>query len=393
MSNFKIRGSYGQVGNDQIGGERFLFLTTVNRLGASYRYGDNQLFYQGFDESKIGNSDVTWEVATKANLGLDMEFLSGKVSLQIDGFTEKRDGILMQRRTIPDVAGIPSSTIPYANLGKVENKGFDALLEFKNTTASGWFYSFRGNFTFARNKIIENDEPVSIFPYQDARGQAIPIDQPTGLVAIGLFKDQEEINNSPLQTFSSIVRPGDVKYRDINGDGLIDTYDRIFIGYPRMPEIMFGAGGTVSYKGVDVSVYFTGATRTSISLIGPAIHAFSSGLGADNITREYFDNRWTINNPNAKYPAVGDANSPNNFQASTLWQRNASYLRLRNVEIGYNFQPGLLKYLHISNIRTFINGVNLFTWDKLNFIDPESDNGTGGYPIQRIINAGLQITF
>ncbi|MBD1420890.1 TonB-dependent receptor [Sphingobacterium chuzhouense] len=393
VNSLKIRGSYGQVGNDQIGGDRFLFLTNVARVNNAYRFGDQQLGFPGFSESKIGNPDVTWEVSTKTNLGVDLELLSGKISLQLDGFTEKREGILMQRRTIPAIAGIPSSTIPYANLGKVDNKGFDALMEFKHTTSSGWYYSFRGNFTFARNKIVENDEPIPLYPYQNARGQAIPVSQPAGLVALGLFRDQEEIDNSPVQTFSSIVRPGDIKYKDINGDGVIDTYDRIFIGYPRLPEIMFGFGGTIAYKAVDVSVYFTGATRTSIYLYGAAMQPFINGLGADNITREYYDNRWTPDNMDARYPAVRDASSPNNFQESTLWQRDASYLRLRNVEVGYNFQPRVLERLRINGIRAFVNGVNLFTWDKLNFIDPESDNGTGGYPIQRILNAGVQFTF
>ena len=393
VNSFKIRGSYGKVGNDQIGGERFLFLTTVNRSGQSYYFGDNQQFFQGFDESKIGNPDVTWEVATKANLGLDIEMLAGKLTLQLDGFKEKRDGILMQRQTIPLISGIYPWTIPYANLGKMNNKGLDALLEFKNTTTSGWFYSVRGNFTYARNKIIENDMPVSLFPYQDARGQSIPVDQPAGLIAIGLFKDQQEIDNSPVQTFSTVVRPGDVKYRDVNGDGVIDTYDRVFIGHPRTPEIMFGLGGTVSFKGIDMSLFFTGATRTSIFLEGPSMYPFSDGLGSNNIVREYFDNRWTPQNPNAAYPAVSDSYSPNNFQRSTIWMKDASYLRLRNAEVGYNFPEALLTRIRFKGIRAFINGINLYTWDKLKFIDPESDDGTGSYPIQRSVNVGVQITF
>jgi TonB-linked SusC/RagA family outer membrane protein len=393
INRLKIRGSFGQVGNDQIGGERFLFLTTINRLGQSYYFGENQQRFQGFDESKIGNPDVTWEVSTKANLGLDLELLAGKLSLQVDAFTEKRKGILMQRKTIPLISGIYPWTIPYANLGRVQNKGLDALVEFKNTASSGWFYSLRGNFTFARNKIIENDEPVSLYPYQDARGQSIPIDQPGGLIAIGFFKDQKDIDNSPVQTFSTIVRPGDVKYRDVNGDAVINTYDRVFIGYPRTPEIMFGFGGTVAYKGLDISLFFTGATNTSIFLEGPSMYPFSDGLGTNNIVREYYDNRWTPETPNAKYPAVGDAYSPNNFQRSTVWLKDASYLRLRNAEIGYTIQQAVLNRLRLKGIRAFVNGTNLYTWDKLKFIDPESDDGTGAYPIQRSVNVGIQVSF
>lgn len=393
INSLKLRGSYGQVGNDLIGGERFLFLTTINRSGQSYAFGDNQQFYQGFDENKIGNPDVTWEVSTKTNLGLDLELLNSKLSLQVDAFTEKRKGILMQRGTIPLISGIYPWTIPYANLGKLDNKGIDALIEFKNSTSSGWYYSVRGNFTFARNKIIENDAPVSLYPYQDARGQSISVDQPAGLVAIGFFKDQNEIDNSPTQTFSTVVRPGDVKYRDVNGDGVVDTYDRIFFGYPRTPEIMFGFGGTVAYKGFDISLYFTGATNTSIFLEGPSMYPFSDGLGSNNIIREYYDNRWTPENPNPKYPAVSDSYSPNNFPRSDVWLKDASYLRLRNAEIGYNLSEKTVKHLHVKGIRAFVNGINLYTWDKLKFIDPEADNGTGSYPIQRSVNLGLQVTF
>jgi hypothetical protein len=283
--------------------------------------------------------------------------------------------------------------VPFANLGIVKNKGIDALAEFNNKTSSGWFYSFRGNFTFVRNKIIENDQPQPMYSYQDIHGQSVRVDQPFHLIAIGFFKDQEDIDNSPEQTFDETERPGDIKYRDVNGDGRIDANDRVYIGYPRIPEIMFGFGGTVGYKGLDLSLYFTGATNTSIFLQGPSMYPFANGLGTNNIVREYYDNRWTPETPNAKYPAVGSGNSANNFRQSTVWLKDASYLRLRNAEIGYSFQQAVLSKLHLKGIRAFVNGMNLYTWDKLKMIDPESDNGTGSYPIQRSVNLGAQITF
>ena len=394
INMLKIRGSYGRVGNDQIGGNRFLFLTTINRNGLSYPFGNDQQYSPGFDEAAIGNPDVTWEVATKSDLGLDLELFSGKVRLQTDIFQEDRKGILMQLGSVPLISGISQNVIPFANIGKVHNKGIDALLEIKNTTASGWFYSIRGNFTFAKNRIIEDNTPDQLYAYQDPRLQGASIDQPLALVATGFYKDQHDINSSPLQTYSTTLKPGDIKYLDVNGDGKIDDYDRVYMGYPRTPEIMYGFGGTIAYKGIDLSLYFTGATKTSILLGGPSMYPFGSNvIGPNNVLREYYDNRWTPDNPNPKYPSPGDSYSQNNYRPSSVWLKDASYLRLRNAEIGYNLQSSLLNKIHLKEIRFFVNGTNLFTWDKLKFLDPESDDGTGGYPIQRSINFGLQITF
>jgi TonB-linked SusC/RagA family outer membrane protein len=394
ITNLKIRGSYGQVGNDMIGGSRFLFLTTINRNGLSYPFGDNQQYKQGFDEEKIGNPDVTWEVATKSNLGLDLELFSGKVTLQVDAFKEQRKGILMQLGSVPLISGISQNVIPFANIGRVHNKGIDALLEVKNNTASGWFYSLRGNFTYAKNKIIEYNTPDQLYPYQDPRIQGVSIGQPFGLVATGFFKDQHDIDNSPRQTYSTNLKPGDIKYLDVNGDGKIDDYDRVYMGYPRTPGIMYGLGGTVAYKGFEVSLYFTGATRTSIFLEGPSMYPFGSNvIGPNNVLKEYYDNRWTPTNPHPEYPSPGDSYSQNNYRRSSLWMKDASYLRLRNAEVAYNLQSSVLKKLRLKEIKLFVNGTNLYTWDKLHFLDPESDDGTGNYPIQRSVNFGLQITF
>jgi len=394
VNSFKIRGSYGQVGNDMIGGERFLFLTTINRNGLSYPFGDNQQLSPGFDEANIGNPSVTWEVATKSNIGLDLELFSGMLRLQADVFHEDRNGILMKLGSIPLITGISQNVIPYANLGKVKNKGIDALLEFKKSTASGWLYSLRGNFTYAKNRVIQDNTPDQLYAYQDPRLQSSSINQPFALVATGFFKDQREINSSPVQTFSTNLKPGDIKYLDVNGDGKIDDYDRVYMGYSRAPEIMYGFGGTIAYKGVELSIYFTGATKTSIFLEGPSMYPFGSNvIGPNNILREYYDNRWMPGSANARYPSPGDSYSQNNYRRSTTWLKDASYLRLRNAEIGYNFQSSLLNKIHLKETRVFVNGINLYTWDKLKFLDPESDDGSGSYPIPRSINLGLQITF
>jgi TonB-linked SusC/RagA family outer membrane protein len=393
VDQLKFRASYGLVGNDQIG-DRFLFLTRVLTTAPSAAFGLNPIATpaNGIAEDRSGNADVTWERSRKTNFGIDLSLFKELISLQVDYFTERRSDILLVRQTIPQYTGILPASKPYGNIGIVENRGLDALLEIKKTTSKGLFYSIRGNFTFARNKVIENDEPFPLYSNLSLKGQ--PLDQQRGLVALGIFQNQEEIDNSPIQTFQVNVKPGDIKYQDINGDGKIDANDVTSIGYSRLPEIMYGFGGTVAYKGFDVSIYFTGAARTSIILDGQSIWPFTDGQGVGAVLKEYYNNRWTPSNPKGIYPAVGVANSPNNFLNSTLWLRDASYLRLRNAEIGYTFPKSLVKHIKLSAVRAFINGTNLYTWDNVKIVDPEANSGTApGYPISLGLNFGLQVTF
>ncbi|WP_300599284.1 TonB-dependent receptor [Niabella sp.] len=403
INQLKIRGSYGKVGNDKINnGRRFLYLTTITKNANTYWFGSSQQGFPGYDEGQIGYQDVTWESALKKNIGLDVSLLNSVVQLQVDAFHERRTHILMQRQAIPFVSGFFSWIIPYGNLGEVKNKGIDASLKIQNKpTGDGFYYSFMGNFTYAHNEIIENDEPVMHVPYQSRKGHSI--DAPYGLQAMGLFRDQAEINQWPVQRFASTVYPGDIKYMDVNGDGQITADDYMFLnGYPRTPEIMYGFGGTVAWKGVDLSIYFAGAARTSMFTVGPSLFPFLRGPGSYNILREYYDNRWTPDNPDAHYPAATPANNSNNFQYSSLYLRNASYLRLKNAEVGYTLPRALLKRYGFSSFRVFLNGTNLLLFDQLKFIDPEVNNGTnngldadnlGLYPLQRTLNLGLQINF
>lgn len=389
INHFKIRGSHGKVGNDQIG-QRFLFLNTINTAGQSYLFGPDQQHYSGMEENQIGNSRITWERATKNNIGIDMGFFNDRVTLQVDAFNEYRSGILMRRATVPDVAGFFPWSIPYANIGVARNKGIDGLLEVRHSTSSGWMYTFRGNYTFARNEIVENDEPHRRHDYLSSRSRALGTN--AVLIAEGLFASREEIDAWPRQSFS-VSRPGDVKYRDVNGDGRIDAYDLVFVGFPRLPEMSFGFGGTVAYKWFDVSLYLTGAANSSLMMSGYGIWSFYDGDGVNNVLREYYDNRWTPENLDAKYPAIDRGNNPNNFLNSTVWMKNGNYLRLRNAEIGFNMPDGVTQRLRLKNLRLFVNGMNLYTWDHIKIIDPESNDGTGGYPLQRSYNFGVQIDF
>ncbi len=393
INHLKIRGSYGLVGNDQIGGDRFLYLSTIDKNATGYPWGATQQWIAGFSESKIAVKNVSWEISRKSDIGIDIEMFKGKVSLQADFFKENRDNILLKRKVIPSIMGITGDTTPWANLGKVENKGFDGLLEIKNRTKSGFFYNVRANFTFARNVIIENDDPVYKWEYQERRGKRVH--QPFGLVALGFFESQEEIDNSPVQKFMSVVRPGDIKFKDVNEDGVIDSYDQVAIGYGRDPEIMYGFGFTLGYKGLDLTLNFSGAAHTHTFLDTQGMYPFMMEYPNYNVMREYYDNRWIegADNSNAKYPAVINGTNPNNYQTNTLYMRDASYLRLKVAELGYNFPESFSSRLKIEKIRLFINGTDLLTFDKLKVIDPESNYGTGGYPRQRVLNFGAQLNF
>lgn len=389
VMSLKIRGSYGVVGNDQIGGDRFLYVSTVNYGNGSY-FGITQQYLSGIFEGKIA-ADVTWEKAYKTDIGVDLKFLHDALSIQVDYFNENRKNILLSRGTIPIVTGITAAT--YANLGEVNNHGVDAMVEWKQQTKSGFYYSFYGNFTYAHNTIIEDDTPTPKWSYQDSRGHSIG--QPFGYVALGIFQDEDEIANSPKQTFMTTVRPGDIKYDDINKDGVIDAYDRTYIGYSRTPEIMFGFGFAIAYKGFDLSMGFTGAGRTSLFLNSEDMWPYSLEYPRYNVSREYYDHRWVdgADNTNAKYPAVINGNSTNNYQLSTLYMRDASYLKLKNAEIGYKLPQKVMDRIHLEGIRFFINGINLACFDKIKIVDPEVDGGTGDYPQQRTVNMGVQINF
>ena len=400
VNHLKIRASHGQAGNDRLvirrngvdEDVRFLYVTRMNKNANGYLFGSSQQYLGGMEEGLLGVQDVTWEVSTKTNAGFDVQFFNNMISLQVDAFYEHRNNILKLRSSIPGYVGFLGSSTPPGNIGEVKNRGFDGMLEFKKTTGNGFYYSFRGNITFARNEIIENDQAEPAYPYLWEKGN--PIGQPFGLVALGFFQDEEEIANSPTQTFQEQVIPGDIKYEDRNNDGVIDSYDRVPIGFPAVPEIMFGFGGTVAYKGFDLSLHFSGVANRSLFLDLEGMWPFMLEYPNYNVFREYYDNRWIpgADNSNAKYPVVIQGNNPNNYQTSTLYMRDASYIKLRNAELGYTIPKRICNNLRLSGIRLFTNGTNLFCWDKIKIVDPEF-NITGGYPQQRNINFGVQIDF
>ena len=399
VSTLKIRGSYGIAGNSQIGGDRFLFISTFDKDAAGYVFGQDQNNDPGGKaEAFIGNMDVTWEKAYKANVGFDLELFDEKISLSADVFHERREDQLLSRGSVPAYAGYPGFILPYGNVGITVNKGGEASIQFKNTTKGGFYYAVNGTFTYARNQIIENDKPAALYPWQELRGY--PIGANLGYVGIGFFEDQADIDKSPNQSaLQSTIRPGDIKYQDINTDGRINEADRTVIGtYGSEPQMIFGLGTTLAYKGIDASIFFTGAARRDYFMSSGnqayTVWAFSGGVGTDNVLSEIYNNRWIpgADNSNAKFPAVRGV-STNNYMGSTVWYRGGDYLRIKNAEIGYTLPALLTKKLTLKNIRVFVNGTNLATWDKIKIVDPESNFSTGAYPLTSSYNFGIDVSF
>jgi len=394
INHLKIRGSYGLVGNDANSAERFYYMSTVNMNANSYLLGKNQIATGGTAELSMGSPKATWEVSRKTDVGFDIEMFKGKLKLSADYFYEYRDNILIKRAQIPNILGAQWGDTPWANIGIMENRGFDANIEFSNTTRKGFYYNLRANITFARNKVIEDDTAYHTWSYQDTRGRSTGMIY--GLTALGLFQSQEEVDNSPHQELDESYGVGDIKYADLNDDGVINAYDYSFIGYGRVPEIMYGFGMTFAYKGFDLTLNFTGAGHTNMLLDSTGMWPFSLAYPSYNVYHEYYDNRFIpgADNTNAKYPVAHSNKNTNNFTVNTLYMHNASYLKLKTAEFGYNLSKKACSKIHAESLRVFVNGNNIFCIDGIKITDPEFGHlGTATYPTQRALTLGVQFGF
>ncbi|MBK1440964.1 TonB-dependent receptor [Parapedobacter sp. ISTM3] len=393
ISFLKLRGSYGEVGNDRFGSRRFLYQQTYGG-SSGYRFGLNQAGYDGFGEGQLANHDITWERAKKANVGIELGLAQDRIFLTADVFQERREDILTTRGTISEILGRSGGDLPPVNIGVVRNRGLDMELTYRTRATDTWNFSVSGNLTFARNKILFMDEEPRQYDYQYRTGK--PVGQPFGWVAIGFFQSQEDIDNSPRQTFVSqeSLRPGDIKYQDINNDGVIDANDQVAIGYNGgVPELMFGLSSRISYKSLDFSFLFQGAGRSSVFLDNFPVWEFRGGNG--KAVRWHLD-RWTPETAEtATYPRLFVGDNSNNHRFGTFWMRKRDYLRLKNVELGYTLASNFIKDLRIQNIRLYANAYNLFTWDQAKITDPElpSWSGNNDYPQQRVINFGITANF
>lgn len=395
----KIRYSYGEVGNDNFGGNRFPYLSDIKeRPGYNFGESISPNYYPGLYFSQVASDQLTWEVAKKHNLGFDANVLGNLFSFRVDIFKDTREKIFKQRLHLADMVGVPSN--PWANVGKMQSKGFDGQFNYSKRFNQVEF-TMRGNVTYSKNKVLEFDEEANNLPYRMTKG--FSYEQARGLIDLGLFQSYEEIRNSPKQMFGDYM-PGDVKYKDVNGDGRIDGDDEVAIGASRVPNMIYGFGFSVLWKGFDVNVHLQGAGSSSYFINGASVYPFVDGSWG-NILTDVSDpeNRWiskeisgnpATENPNAKYPRLSYGGSGNNYRASTYWLRDGAYLRLKNVELGYTLPSKLMSSIHVNKARVYLMGYNLAVWDSLKLWDPELASGDGmNYPISKTITLGLTVNF
>lgn len=384
ISHFKLRGSYGLVGNDGIN-ERYAYLEDIVLSSDKWKYttGVNQnVNLQGPVWNRYYNPNLTWEVGKKLNVGFDMQ-LFHQVNLNFDVFKEIRSKIYMQKvNTLPDFIGTGETKI-YENSGKMKNVGFDIALDYNKQITKDFFLSFKGTLTYAHNTILERDEPpFQLYPNLSSVGYSRG--QHLVYVADGLFRDQADVDSHAEQTLGYIPQPGDIKYvdqPDANGncDGIINTNDRVYMGYPEDPEIVYGFGPSMKYKNWDFSFFFQGAARTSILMSG--FHPFGKNA-TRGVMKFIADDYWSESNPNpnAAYPRLTRDTNANNTVNSSYWLRNGAFLKLKNAEIGYTFKM----------FRAYLNGSNLLTFSPFKHWDPEMGGGSGmKYPTQRVFNIGI----
>ena len=385
---FKLRASYGLVGNDVISkdyADRFPYLTTVD-MGQGYDVyiGNNFERKYGPILSVYGNPIATWEESRKLDIGVEIG-LFDSLNIIFDWFKEKRSGIFMQRTSLPSTFGMSGIT-PWANIGKVDNSGVDISVDYNKAFSKDLILSLRGTFTYAHNEIVEMDEPKYKWAYQYKAGH--PINSIQCLIAEGLFRDEEEIASSPSQDIYATtypIRPGDVKYRDLNDDKIIDDNDMCWTGNPTVPEIIYGFGFSLKYKGFDCSAFFQGQGKVSILMYN--YHPFATAATPGSGLMQWIaDEHWSEDDPNPKalYPRLSPLWNNNNTKASTLYVRNGKMLRLKTAEIGYTYKK----------MRVYVSGTNLLTFAPFKYWDPEKGSGNGlGYPLQRTYNLGFQFNF
>jgi len=384
----KLRATWGKVGNSKITGRRFAYLATIQ---GRYNYTFGQSSEQNFNGLEIGEEavDVSWETAYKWNAGLDLNTLDNALSLHLDFFHDFREGIFLSRGDLPWYVGM--TNMPLGNLGKVKNKGFEISADYKKQFDDNWFLSVMGNVSFNRNEVVDNDVRYA-YPWLDVRGQRVG--QRYGYIAEKLFESDEEVAKSAYQ--SGDTRAGDIKYRDLNADGKIDQYDKAPIGWGTVPEIMYGFGFSLSYKGWSLSAMFQGAGHVDVHVGGVGVSPFSEGMSTGNIMSNISD-RWTEDNPRQDvfYPRLSYSGNMNmNYETSTWWLQDASYLRLKNLQFAYSFPKIWMDKIHLSNLTLFFQGTNLLTFSKFKLWDVEKSDGRGSsYPNTSSYSIGLNFSF
>lgn len=407
VNSLKLRATYGLVGNDQIGNaaDRFFYLSEVNMNNGTFgaSFGEDGLYYRnGISISRYSNPLITWERSKQTNIGLDMT-LFNSLNLTFDIYKNERSNILTDRTFIPSTMGLQAAV--RANTNKAESKGVDFSASYNKSFRNGMFLQMRGNFTYATNKILIYDEPSFNANEAYRTHVGLPTTQAFGYIAERLFVDDAEAKNSPVQ-FSGVpgldYGGGDIKYRDINGDGIISDVDQVPIGLPTSPEIVYGFGGTFGFKGFDISAFFQGSARSSFFINPGNISPFvlNNEAGNPNVTQNGLlqviaDSHWSEQNRDsyAFWPRLSPNFVNNNTRTSTWWMRNGAFLRLKSVELGYNLQSKLQKRLGLSSARFYVNATNLGAFSAFKLWDPEMGGNGLGYPVQTVYNLGLNVSF
>lgn len=394
FSKIKLKATYGLVGNDAIGPaeDRFFYLSNLNMSddGRGISFGDTYSYYRpGISISRYEDPYITWEVSRKANYGVELN-LWNSLEIQADYFTEKRSNILQTRSDIPSTMGLQAT--PRANIGKASGRGIDISVDYSKIFNKDFWTVIRGNFTYATSEFLVYEEPdyASIgIPWRSHVSQKLS--QRWGYIAERLFVDDEEVKNSPVQSFGE-YGAGDIKYKDINKDGCIDEKDLVPIGYPTTPEIIYGFGLSAGYRNFDFSCFFQGSGRSSFWIDPGATGPF---IGERALLQVIADSHWSEANRDiyAFWPRLSDTEISNNNQTSTWWMRDGSFLRLKSLEIGYRFPDNISKLIHSKNARIYASGSNLFQIRKFKLWDPEQAGNPFNYPLQRVINIGLNIEF
>jgi TonB-linked SusC/RagA family outer membrane protein len=405
ITRLKIRGSYGKVGNDNIGKQRFFYLSSVNPdAGPGATFGTtNSYTLNGTSILAYPNPDVTWETAKKSNVAVEMT-VGKSFSIIAELYHEYRYNILIPRGYIPVTAGIENSAAAnlQANLGTAYSTGVDLHMDYNKRLSRDLAVTLMGNFTYSTNKVGHLEEPQ--YPYSYLFHTGHPIDQQFGFIGERLFVDDKEAANSPAQAAFSGPLPqgGDIKYRDINKDGVIDGYDKAAIGLPTTPEIIYGFGFSVMYKQFDLNAFFQGLARESFFVNSSNDNdTYYGKYGTEpfvnnaQLLKAYADNHWSLENQNlyALWPRYSLYNNVNNAQQSSWWLRDGSFMRLKSLEAGFTFPAKWTKRIYMDKARLYFNGLNLLTFSHFKLWDPEMAGQGFGYPIQKVINVGLNLNF
>lgn len=391
VSNLKLRYSYGLVGNDQIGAanDRFFYLSNVNMNDDSRKatFGTNvDNRNPGISISRYANPNISWETSLKQNYAFELG-LFDKLNIIAEYFTEYRSKILMTREAIPPTMGLSAPI--RANVGEASGKGMDISLEYQQSWNKDFWTSARGNFTYATSRYEVFEEPQYNEPWRSRVGYSLR--QHWGYIAERLFMDNAEAENSPYQGFGSNYGGGDIKYTDVNRDGKITEADMVPIGFPTVPEIVYGFGVSLGYKGIDLSLFFQGSARESFWINASSTSPFQNQT---QLLQAYADSYWSEENQDryAIWPRLSPIINSNNVQSSTWFMRDGSFLRLKQAEIGYTIPGNWQKKLHIRNLRFYLSGTNLLLFSKFKIWDVEMAGEGLGYPVQRVFNAGINFT-